>query len=239
MPTNIQTLIEQYQISASTADLVKSAPLLLISGVVGGGKNTVINEILKEHDRYSEIVSHTTRPPRANQGVMEQEGVDYHFIDAEAATRMIENQEFIEVKCVHGNLYGTSAAELKRTMELNKIAITDVDIHGVIEYLDIKPDTHAIFLLPPSVETWMKRLERRYGDLSQHEAEIIKRLKTAQNEITHTAKDKRFILVINDDLGTTVERITQIVDGERSETSEYAYTIVEHLLEYIGRRVGR
>lgn len=237
MPNSIHSLLETYQISPSTADLVKAAPLLLISGVVGGGKNTVINEILKEHDRYREIISHTTRQPRANQGVMERDGVDYYFINKQIAMHMIENQEFIEVKSVHGNIYGTSVAEIRKANESDKIAIMDVDIHGVLEYLDIKPDTHAIFLLPPSVETWMKRLERRYGDLSQHEDEIRKRLETAQNEITHIVQDKRFILVINDDLGTTVERITQIVNGDRDETSEYALTIVEHLLEYIKRRI--
>ena len=217
---------------------MRATKLLLISGVVGGGKNTVIREILTQHDRYREIISHTTRSPRANQGVMEQDGVDYYFIDQHTAERMIENHEFVEVKYVHGNIYGTSAAELREAYESNLIAITDVDIQGVVEYLDIKPDTHAIFLLPPSVETWLKRLERRYGDLSQHEDEITKRFKTAYNEITHIMQDDRFLLVINDDLETTVERITQIVNGERSETSEYASTIVEHLLEYIKRRIA-
>lgn len=238
MSSDIVELIEHYQISPATAQLVKQARLLLIAGVVGGGKNTVIREILTHQDLYREIISHTTRPPRANQGVMEQDGVDYYFIDQDMAKRMIEDHEFVEVKSVHGNIYGTSAAELQKAHESDRIAITDVDIQGVIEYLDIKPDTHAIFLLPPSVETWLKRLERRYGDLSQHEDEIVKRFKTAYNEITHIMQDERFILVINDDLETTVERITQIVNGERDETSEYAMTVVEHLLEYIQRRIA-
>lgn len=235
---NLESIIQNYKISPDVSALVRATKLLLIAGVVGGGKNTVIREILTQHDRYREIISHTTRQPRANQGVMEQDGVDYYFIDQPTAERMIENHEFVEVKYVHGNIYGTSAAELRKVLESNLIAITDVDIQGVIEYLDIKPDTHAIFLLPPSVDTWLKRLERRYGDLSQHEDEITKRFKTAYTEITHIMQDDRFILVINDDLETTVERITQIVNGERSETSEYASTIVEHLLEYIKRRIA-
>lgn len=236
--TNLESIIKQYKISPDVSELVRATKLLLIAGVVGGGKNTVIREILTRHDRYREIISHTTRSPRSNQGVMERDGVDYYFIDLPTAERMIENHEFIEVKYVHGNIYGTSVAELQKARESDLVAITDIDIQGVVEYLDIKPDTHAIFLLPPSVDTWLKRLERRYGDLSQHEAEIDKRLKTAYSEITHIMQDDRFILVINDDLETTVERITQIVNGERSETSEYASTIVEHLLEYIQRRTA-
>lgn len=224
--------------SPQAAELVQETKLLLIAGIVGGGKNTVINELLKGSE-YHEIVSHTTRMPRNNHGVTEMDGVDYHFITLKEAEQLIEEKTFIEVKYVHGNVYGTSVAELDTARRNDKIAVTDIDIKGVVEYLDIKPDTHAIFLLPPSVETWLSRLERRYGNLDDHREEIEKRLKTAQEEIAFIQQDKRFILVVNDDLETTVERIEQIVTGERDHTSEFALTIAEHLLEYISHRLAQ
>lgn len=236
---SLRDRIESYSIKQDHLQLVADTPLLLIAGVVGGGKNTVINEILTQHDRYREIISHTTRRPRNNHGELEREGVHYHFIDVAEAERMVSGNEFIEVKAVHDSIYGTSTRELELVKESQKIGIADVDIQGVMEYLDIKPNTYAIFLLPPSVETWLKRLERRYGDLEQHKEDIKERFKSAQKEIRHIDQDKRFIVVINDDLDTTVERITQIVEGERDETSEYASTIVEHLLEYIGRYLSK
>lgn len=234
----LEESIDNYQMSNETAELVRATRLLLVAGIVGGGKNTVINELLKSSE-YHEIVSHTTRAPRNNHGVMEKEGVDYHFVTLEQAEELVNEKAFVEVKYVHGNVYGTSAAELKEAHGNNKIAVTDIDIKGVVEYLDIKPDTHAIFLLPPSVETWLSRLERRYGNLEEHQEEINKRFKTAYDEITHIKQDKRFILVVNDDLETTVQRIEQIIAGERDHTSEFALTIAEHLLEYISHRLTK
>ena len=223
--------------SSEAAELVRKTKLLLIAGVVGGGKNTVINELLKGSE-YHQIVSHTTRPPRNNHGVMEMDGTDYHFVTLAEAEKLVEEKAFVEVKYVHGNVYGTSVAELRAAHDEDMIAVTDIDIMGVVEYLDIKPDTHAIFLLPPSVETWLARLERRYGSLENHHDEIEKRLRTAYDEIKFIQQDDRFILVVNDDLETTVERIEQIVAGERDHTSEFALTIAEHLLEYISHRLA-
>lgn len=233
----LETDITHYRMSTATAELVQQTKLLLIAGIVGGGKNTVINELLNDTKHYHQIVSHTTRDPRSNHGVQERDGVDYHFISLSDAKRLLAEQAFVEAKYVHGNVYGTSVAELKVAHDNHKVAVTDIDIQGVMEYLEIKPDTHAIFLLPPSVETWLHRLERRYGDLSEHKAEIQKRFATAREEISHIMEDDRFIIVINDDLATTVERISQIVRGERDRTSDYATTVAEHLLEYIDHQL--
>ena len=223
--------------SADVAELVRSTKLLLIAGVVGGGKNTVINELLHQRS-YHLIVSHTTRQPRSNHGIPEKDGVDYHFVTLDQVGQMLDEGSFVEAKYVHGNVYGTSAAELAYANDKNQVAVTDIDIHGVMEYLDVKPDTHAIFLLPPSVETWLKRLEKRYGDIEAHREEINKRLKTAYAEIKHIQEDKRFIIIINDDLATTVERIEGVLNGEKHETSEYADAVTEHLLSYLETHLG-
>lgn len=229
--------INNYRPAEDALELVRSTKLLLIAGIVGGGKNTVINELLND-ERYHLIISHTTRAPRENHGVLERDGEDYHFRSLEDVQLMLTDRAFVEAKYVHGNVYGTSTAELQLVHDAGKIAVTDIDIQGVVEYLDIKPDTHAIFLIPPSIETWLSRLERRYGALDSHHEEIQKRFKTAYDEITHIMEDRRFILVVNDDLTTTVERIAKIVNGERDQTSEYAYTVAEHLLEYLRSRIA-
>lgn len=234
---SLESSIKQYRIPEANAELVRATQLLLIAGVVGGGKNTVINKIKENANRYHEIVSHTTRKPRVNHGVPEKDGVDYHFVTPEEAEKLVNKGAFIEVKYVHGNVYGTTANELQVALNNRKIALTDVDVQGVVEYLDIKPDMHAIFLLPPSVDTWLKRLERRYGDLETHKDEVAKRFQTAKTEIEHIQQDTRFILVINDDLDTTVQRIEGILDGSVTESSEYAEAVTEHLLDYLKTKV--
>lgn len=233
----LEQIVDTYTMPTEVSELVRSTKLLLVAGIVGAGKDTVISKIFDE-SRYHMIVSHTTRSPRINHGVMEQDGVDYHFVNQEQMQAMLQAGELVEAKYVHGNVYATSAAELEVAHREGKIAVTDIDIQGVMEYLAVKPDTHAIFLLPPSVESWLQRLEGRYGDMTAHRDEIDKRLKTAYDEISHIDSDKRFVIVINDDLTTTVERIENILSGAKDETSEYAEAVTEHLLSYLETHLG-
>lgn len=218
------------------AEDVRQTTILLLAGVVGAGKNTVLSELLLSPEYYK-IISHTTRTPRSNHGVMELDHVDYHFITLEEAEKMVKNRGFVEAKYVHGNVYGTSVQALSEARQSGRIAVTDIDIEGVTEYLNIKSDTHAIFLLPPSVETWLERLERRYGNLDEHHEEIMKRFRTAYDEIIKARADSRFILVVNDDLATTVTRIHRIVNGSKHETSEYAQVVTDHLLDFLKTKI--
>lgn len=235
---SLETDILHYHMSDEARAILGGTTLQLFSGVVCAGKNTVITKIAEDSARYYEIVSHTTRAPRMNHGVMEEDGKDYYFITPEEAQRKVDAQEFIEVKYVHGNVYGTSTDELRKAHDSNRVAIGDVDVKGLVEYLDVKPDTHAVFLLPPSVDTWLARFERRYGSIDDHREELHKRLKTAYNEIKHVDEDKRFVLVINDDLDTTLERVAGVLEGTVTRTSGYAEAVTEHLLEYIKTKVS-
>lgn len=229
---SIEQKVANYTPTADTARLVAHASILLVAGIVCAGKDTVVRQLLA-NSNFQKIISYTTRLPRANHGIMEEDGREYHFISLESAERMIDNHEFIEVKYVHGNVYGTSAAELHRIADAGKTAVNDIDIHGVREYLSLKADTKALFLLPPSVDTWLARMERRYGMLDMDSNELKTRLRTAIDEIEYIRQDRRFIMIVNDDLATTIERIMKVLRHERDHTSDFAESISEHLLEYL------
>jgi len=233
---SLEQKIADYRMSAEVLELVKRTPLLLVASVVGGGKDTIVTELLKT-GKFYRIISHTTRQPRANHGIQEVNGKDYHFVTLEEAEHLLDTQAFVEAKYVHGNIYGTSAAELQVAHEKQLTAVTDIDVQGVTEYLDVKPDTHAVFLLPPSVDTWLQRLENRYEDLMLHQEEITKRFRSAYDEIRHIQADKRFVLIINDDLQTTVDRVIGVLDGSVSRTSEYADKVTEHLLDFLKSKI--
>lgn len=213
-------------------ELIQNLRLLLIASVAGGGKDTVTKELVKSGE-FHRVVTHTTRQPRINHGVMEQNGREYNFISLDQAERLLTEQAFIEAKYVHGNVYGTSVAEMQAAHDEGKIAVTDIDIQGVLEYLEVKPNTHAVFLLPPSVDTWLRRLENRYGDLAEHQDELAKRFRTAYEEIKHVQSDERFILIINDEIETTVARVRGVLDGSTDHTSEYARVVAQHLLDFL------
>lgn len=161
MPS-IEDLITNYQPTESTIELVKSTKIALLAGISGAGKDTIKKQLLKSPE-FRDIVSHTTRAPRTNNGCAEQDGIDYHFIDSQTAENMLQNNEFIEAKFVHGTFYGTSVAELKLAHDQNRVAITDIDVQGVEEYERLAPDSIAIFIVPPNSRTWIERLKKRYA----------------------------------------------------------------------------
>lgn len=199
----IDQLIATYEPSDRATELVQSAKITLLVGISGAGKDTIKKELLKKPD-FRDIVSHTTRPPRVNNSIMEVSDLDYHFIDANMAKMMIENREFIEAKFVHGTVYGTSIDELQRSYDEQKIAITDIDVQGVAEYKELSQHVVAIFIIPPSYSIWRERLAQRYESKDAFEAEWTKRRNSAVDELTHALEVPYYHFIINDELDRAV-----------------------------------
>ena len=200
---NLENLITQYYPSEAAIEVVHTTKIVLLVGISGAGKDTIKHQLLKSPD-YSDIISHTTRTPRMNNGVMETPDVDYHFVQEDEAIRMLENHEFIEAKFVHGTVYGTSVAEVAKARENNQIAITDIDVQGVDEYKELSQNVIAIFILPPSYDEWRRRLAARYQTPEEFEAEWPKRRASAITELTHALEVPYYHVIINDDLDTAV-----------------------------------
>lgn len=208
---NIQTLIENYQPTEMAVELVKKANIALLAGISGAGKDTIKKRLLQDVT-FSDIVSHTTRPPRRNNNRPEIDGVDYHFIDLEQAEQMVKNREFIEAKFVHGTVYGTSVAELQRIYEAGQSAITDIDVQGVAEYEALAPDNISIFLVPPDCQTWLERLKTRYVNDKEFQSEWPKRRDSAVRELKHVLEVPYYHVVINDDLDRAVRVCREIIN---------------------------
>lgn len=207
---DLQTLIDTYEPSEETLELVAKAHITLLVGIAGAGKDTVKRELLKGDD-FRDIVSHTTRQPRANNGTMEVADVDYHFIDTRAALKMLKDKAFVEAKLVHGDtVYGTSYAELKVGYDAGKISITDIDVQGVAEYKQLSQQAVAIFILPPSYSVWRERLASRYATTEEFEAEWPKRRDSAIRELSHALEVPYYHFIMNDDLVHTVQIAREI-----------------------------
>ena len=209
MPS-IEDLITNYQPTESTIELVKSTKIALLAGISGAGKDTIKKQLLKSTE-FRDIVSHTTRAPRTNNGCAEQDGIDYHFIDPQTAENMLQNNEFIEAKFVHGTVYGTSVAELKLAHDQNRVAITDIDVQGVEEYERLAPDSIAIFIVPPNSQTWIERLKKRYATEEDFQAEWPKRHTSAIKELAYALEVPYYHVIINDDLERAIRVTEEII----------------------------
>lgn len=219
MPSTLASKLTAYKPSPEAKKLIKSTPVLLLVGPTGAGKDS-LKEKLLETGLYHHLVSHTTRPPRINHGSLEQDGVDYHFINHSTAERMIDERAFIETKMYSGNLYGTSIAEIQHAHDEHKIAMTDIEVQGVDEYKAIDPNVMAIFLLPPNFTVWQARLQRRYGDVVDAIDYRI-RLQTGLDELDQLLTTNHYVPVINDNLEVCAEYVAEIVSSS-THTSPHA-----------------
>lgn len=207
--SSLKQKIIEYQTPRSAKRLVRETKIVLLVGISGAGKDTVKKELLRTID-YRDIVSHTTRGPRENNGVLEVDGLNYHFVSPAEAEEMTDNAAFIEAKYVHGTVYGTSVAELQSAYDQKKIAITDIDVQGVEEYKKLSNEVVAIFILPPDYLTWRERLAKRYNTVAEFQSEWPKRKTSAIKELQQALRVPYYHFIINDQLERTVSVANEI-----------------------------
>ena len=77
---------------------------------------------------------------------------------------MAENG-FAECAQVHGNLYGTSVAEIDLARAGGKSGVLfDVDYQGARQIKEKFPHAIGVFILPPSMDELRRRLDGRGSD---------------------------------------------------------------------------
>lgn len=178
--------------------------LFVISAPSGTGKSTLIRALMQNVPGLRFSVSHTTREPRAG----ESHGRDYFFVDVKEFEDMIDKGNLAEWARVHDNYYGTSRAFIEENLESGTGIILDIDVQGKEQIEKVFPDCVSIFIMPPSMETLRQRLEGRGTDSAES---IAKRMKNAENEISRNSAYRH--LIVNDDLDSATEEITNIVSG--------------------------
>lgn len=180
--------------------------LFVVAAPSGAGKSSLVKSLLELDSHLVVSVSHTTRAPRGQ----EQDGREYHFIDEPAFRRMIAAGEFFEWAEVHGNLYGTSRAEVQSRVAGGQDVVLEIDWQGALQIKRLFPNAVLIFILPPSYEELAQRLNRRGED----GAETIKqRLANARHEV---AQARHFdFVIINALFETAVFDLKTVVHSQR------------------------
>lgn len=181
--------------------------LYVISAPSGGGKTTLIQNVLQRFNNLAYSVSHTTRTPRKN----EQQGVDYFFISQKEFKEKIKHNLLLEWAKVHENYYGTSRDFIITSLDKGKSLILDVDVQGARQIMESAIESGmnivSIFIMPPSIKALAQRLEHRGTDSKKV---IEMRLKNAKTEIDK--KNMYQHVVINDDLDHAKEDLCKIFE---------------------------
>ena len=176
---------------------------LVLAGPTAVGKGTVVSHIKQHYPDVHLSISATTRAPRPG----EEDGVHYYFVDHAEFDAMIADGSLLEWAEVHGqNKYGTPRRPVEQALAEGKPVLFEIDLQGARQIRQTMPDARHVFLLPPSWDELVRRLENR-GTESAEERE--RRLQTAQDELS--AQKEFDVRVVNVEVSEAAKQVVELM----------------------------
>jgi guanylate kinase len=194
--------------------------LIVLSAPSGGGKTTLVKQMLAARPDMTRVVTCTTRAPRPG----EVEGVDYYFLDGAAFERHAQAGDFLEHANVYGNRYGTLKAEVLGKLRQGRDVLLNVDVQGVASICacaaddaEIRRAMFTVFLTPPTLDILEKRLAGRGTDAPEV---VARRLAVARAEV---AEWRNFeYLLISSSVAEDLRRMQVIIEAEKMRSARSA-----------------
>ena len=191
-------------------DLQSPRPLLVvISGPSGVGKDVTLRRMKEHACPFHFVVTATTRPQRPE----EVDGVDYHFVSAEAFERMIAEDQLLEHALVYGQYKGIPKTGIRAALASGQDVILRIDVQGAATVRRLVPQAITIFLTAESEEALVERLRRRH---TEDEAQLQRRIETARAELGRAHEFRYRVVNRECALDATVEAVIAIMQAEKS-----------------------
>ena len=188
---------------------------IIISSPSGGGKTTVVQQVLQRNKNLSRVITATTRAPRMG----EKNGKDYHFWAEKQFVKAVKTAQMLEWAKVHANYYGIPKSSVDGLIKKGIFPVLVIDVQGAKTVSKKYPQAIKIFLLPPSMKVLKNRLLARKDNTK----DIALRLKTAKKEI---AEIKHYhYVVINDKLENAIADVCAIIRAEQLKNKEFKKSI--------------
>ncbi len=182
--------------------------LIVISGPSGVGKDAVLSRIKETGYPIEHITTVTTRPER----LQERDGVDYRFVSGDRFQEMLKNAELLEWAKVYGNWYGVPRQPVKEVLGSGRDVVVKVDIQGAATIKKVVPQAVLIFLIPPSPEELIRRLEQRQTESS---IDLSLRIETAEAEMRQVAMFDYAVVNRAGEIEQAVSQIRAIITAEK------------------------
>jgi len=196
--------------------------LFVVSGPSGAGKDTLVEALMKRHQRLRKSVSATTREPRPG----ERHGVHYFFLNRSEFLQQRELDGFLEWREYNNHLYGTPRAFITDYLRAGYDIISTPEVNGALAIKEHFPGAVLIFLVPDKFSHLQSRLEARRTETN---AEIAARMEIAHQEFTYV---KHFdYLLINEEArpDVAVDDLEAIVRAERFRIYRYEDAHIKEL----------
>jgi guanylate kinase len=186
---------------------IRLGNLIIVSSPSGGGKDAVINALLKIFSKSSRLITTTSRSKRPGN----KEGVDYYFISQDDFKNKINNGDFIEYNIYSSNYYGTQKKHLEEKLMNNKIVLSQLEVNGKHNLDKLHVPHLSIYLLPENLDILQKRIQRRGGLTTE---QIKERMRIAELEIKES-EDYDFRIVNKEGrIQETIDKIAEIIQNK-------------------------
>ena len=192
--------------------------LVVISGLSGAGKDSVLKELRKRGQPMHFVVTATNRPARSD----EVNGRDYIFIRDEEFARMIEEDELLEYALVYNQYKGVPKSQVRHAMESGKDVIMRVDVQGAATIRRKCLDAVLIFLTTESEESLVKRLHARSTETDDS---LHLRVAAARQELDRINEFDYLVVNRDSQLSQTVDIIEAIIRAEHHRTCPRKVTL--------------
>ena len=205
--------------------------LVVISAPSGTGKGSIISGLLERDNKSRWLsISTTSRAIRTN----DIPGETYNFVTKEEFEKLIEEDYFLEYTNYVGNYYGTPKKFIQEKLENGIDVILEIEIEGAMNIKKLIPEAVFIFIMPPSMEILIKRLQKRGTDSKE---KILERFNTAYKEINEVTKYN--YVVVNDDLDEAVSKVEAILKAEKCRVDRIEDVELNNDEEYIHELITR
>jgi guanylate kinase len=182
--------------------------LIVLSGLSGVGKDTVLTDLKKSEYSAFFSVSATTRLRRTG----EKEGVDYYFVSPEKFQRMIDADELLEWATVYGNRYGIPREPVRQALRRGQDVIVKIDVQGAATIKKNIPGAVLIFLVTSTLDELEHRLLKRRTESTE---ELELRLKTANKELDSLPMFDYIVVNRHEEVARAIEAINAIIIAEK------------------------
>lgn len=150
--------------------LNKSLTLLIVSGLTGAGKDTIVNSLIEKDKRFGWIRTCTTRPRRPEET---EENDTYIRLTEDAYQKALACGDVVECVEYAGNHYCSLTSIFEKAFEKYEVPVLRIEPRGSRFYSELwkkgewlfnKVNLVYIFVVTPTVDTLRERLLNRSND---------------------------------------------------------------------------